>query len=62
MDKEGKDEIAKYKLYKEKEGEQTLERDVLFWNCIHETAEYIGGHAENISNIKIGDVESLIDH
>lgn len=62
MDKEGKDEIAKYKVYKEKEGEQTLEREALFWKCIRKTVEYIGCHAENISNIKIGDVESLIDY
>lgn len=50
------------KCTKKRRGTNTEERDVLFWNSIHETVEYIECHTENISNIKIGDVESLIDY
>lgn len=62
MDKKEKMGLLSTKCTKKRRGTNTEERDVLFWNSIHETVEYIECHTENISNIKIGDVESLIDY
>lgn len=57
-----KKSIAKYRTQKEREGSKYEKRNVFFWNCIHQTVDYIVQHIERSSKVKIGDVEFLLDH
>lgn len=53
---------CKVQFRKKGRGAKIEKRDAFFWNCIHETVDYIVQHIARSSKVKIGDVEFLLDH
>lgn len=60
--KKKKNLLKSTEFRKKGRGAKIEKRNVFFWNCIHQTVDYIVQHIERSSKVKIGDVESLLDH